>query len=198
VILLVGGELHLPLLVCRRLPVLVGARLLVMLLHKPAAMGLVLVLVLLQPLLLLMLAVVLRLWVGGWMLLLVLASTWPQLGVLVLLVLLHGVFLLMLQHVLVLIGGRILLFQMGDTEVLLVRPLVLSRVELLALWPMQVLFRDQLLLLLMVDGGLQLGVLLVVVVVPPYLLVVEVLYVAHGGTFGGVAPKSGAIVARWH
>jgi hypothetical protein len=95
-------------------------------------------LVLLPPLLLLLevmvVAVVLWLMVGGRLLLLVLACAGPQLRVFVLLVLPHNVLLLMLLHVLVLVGDRRLLFQLGDSDMLLVGPLVLSLVVLLVLW----------------------------------------------------------------
>jgi hypothetical protein len=69
VLMHLGGELHLPLLVRGRLPVLVGARLLPLLLQKQADIGLLRV-VLLMPMMLLVMVVVvvvvvLRLLVGG-------------------------------------------------------------------------------------------------------------------------------------
>jgi hypothetical protein len=130
-LLLAGSELHLPVLVRGRLPVLVGARLL-LLFQQPADIGLRLVMLLLLRLLLV--AVVLRLLVGGRPMPLVLASTRPQLGMLVLLVLLQRVLLMMLSHVLVLVGDRRLLSQLGDNELLLVGPLLLLPVVLLVLW----------------------------------------------------------------
>jgi hypothetical protein len=98
--------------------------------------------------------------------------------VLVLLVVLHGVLLLMLLHVQVLVGGRMMLFQVGDNERMLVGPLVLSLVMLLAVWQLHILFRGHVLLLFMVGGGLQMGVLLLLLmVVVPLMLVVGVLHV---------------------
>jgi hypothetical protein len=100
---LVGSELHLPLLARGRLPVLVGAH--VLLLQQNPDIGLLVLL----PLLLL-----------------VLVGTWPQQRVLVVLVLLHRVLLLMLLHVLVLVGGRMLLTLLVDNGLLLVGLVVLS------------------------------------------------------------------------
>jgi hypothetical protein len=60
---MMGGELHMPLMVCGRLPVLVGAQLMFLLMQQ-ADIGLLL-LGLLFPLLLLLVVVVLWLLVGG-------------------------------------------------------------------------------------------------------------------------------------
>jgi hypothetical protein len=76
-LLLVGGELHLPFLVCGRPPVLVGARWPLLQLQKQAGIWLLLVVLLL----LLLLRVVLRLAVSVSCCCWYLASTRPQLGV---------------------------------------------------------------------------------------------------------------------
>jgi hypothetical protein len=116
-LLQVGGELPPPLLIRGRLPMPVGARLLLLLLQQPADVGKLVVLLLLLFLLLLLVAVVLRL-VGGRLLLSVVACAWPYLGVLVFLVLLRRVQLLMMLHVLVLVGDRRLMFLLGNNVLL--------------------------------------------------------------------------------
>jgi hypothetical protein len=89
-LLVVGGELHVQLLVRGGLPLLFGARLsLLLLLEQHADIGLLLV-ALMMPLSLLVVAVQMWLLVGGKLVVLELVGTGSQLVVVVVLVLLHG------------------------------------------------------------------------------------------------------------
>jgi hypothetical protein len=83
-----------------------------------------------------------------------------------------------LRPLVVVIGGRMLLFLLVDSGLLVVSLLELSLVVLLVLCQLRVVIRGQLFLLLMVGGRLQLVVmLLLVVVVVLLMLAVGMLHV---------------------